>query len=103
MRLGICFPRLIRLDAVAIKRPAARGPGLGRALAGRALTGAHALGATPVLRDTGVWMTDAQALHERPGFGEILPGPKRGNPPEVADLLPFMELVLPASVSCASP
>lgn len=103
--LGTCFLRRIRPDAVEIKRlflrPAARGLGLGRALAGRALAEARSMGARRVLLDTGVWMTEARTLYQRLGFREIAPYPESENPPQVADLLVCMEFVLPPEVSSA--
>jgi GNAT superfamily N-acetyltransferase len=105
--LGTCFLKMIRTDTAEIKRlflrPAARGLGLGRSLASRAVAEARGLGATRILLDTGVWMTEAQALYRRMGFREIGRYPESENPPEVEDLLVYMELVLGSAVSSASP
>jgi GNAT superfamily N-acetyltransferase len=105
--LGTCFLKTIRPDAAEIKRlylrPAARGLGLGHALAARAVAEARDLGAVRILLDTGIWMTEAQALYRRMGFREIARYPESENPPEVEDLLVYMELVLDPAFSSASP
>ena len=105
--LGTCFLRRIRPDAVERKRlflrPAGRGSGLGRQLVDRALSEARAMGAARVLLDTGIWMSEARALYRAVGFREIPSYPESENPEEVRDLLVCMELVLPPSVSRASP
>jgi GNAT superfamily N-acetyltransferase len=105
--LGTCFLKTIRADTAEIKRlflrPAARGLGLGRALASRAVAEARELGAKRILLDTGIWMIEAQALYRRMGFREIARYPESENPPEVEDLLVYMELVLDPAVSSASP
>jgi GNAT superfamily N-acetyltransferase len=96
--LGTCFLKLIRPNAAEIKRlflrPAARGQGLGRSLALRAVAEARDLGATRVLLDTGHWMTEAQALYRRMGFREVGRYPESENPPSVHHLLVYMELDL---------
>lgn len=58
--------------------PAARGSGLGRALADVAVTAARALGYRRLLLDTVDWMAAAVAVYEGLGFVEI--GPYRHNP-----------------------
>jgi GNAT superfamily N-acetyltransferase len=52
-------------------RPGARGSGLGRALAERALTEARAVGYSRVRLDTTPGMETAQAVYARLGFREI--------------------------------
>jgi GNAT superfamily N-acetyltransferase len=97
--LGTCFLRMVRPDAAELKRlfvrPAARGLGLGRALAHRAVAEAQEMAATRLLLDTGVWMTEALTLYRAMGFCEIARYPESENPAEVADLLVYLELVLP--------
>jgi GNAT superfamily N-acetyltransferase len=98
---GTCFLRMIRPDTAEMKRlflrPAARGRGLGRALAARAVAEAKALRARRVLLDTGVWMTEALALYRAMGFREIARYPESENPEAVADRLVYLELILPAA------
>ena len=104
--LGTCFIRRIRPDTAEMKRlflrPAARGLGLGRGLAERAVAEAREMGVARVLLDTGVWMTEARALYRAMGFREVARYPESENPPEVEDLLVYMELVLPPGVSSVS-
>ena len=96
--LGTCFLKMLAPDTAEIKRlfvrPAARGMGLGGALARRAVAEARAMGARRVLLDTGVWMSEAQALYRRMGFVEIGRYAESENPPEVENLLVYMELAL---------
>lgn len=106
--LGTCFLRMIRTDTAESKRlfirPTARGLGLGRALANRAVAAAEEMGASRLVLDTGVWMTEALALYRAMGFRAIAPYPESENPAEVADLLVYLELVLPPpGFSSASP
>jgi ribosomal protein S18 acetylase RimI-like enzyme len=97
--LGTCFLRMVRPDSAELKRlfvrPAARGMGLGRALARRAIHEAREMGAARILLDTGAWMTEALALYRAMGFRETARYPESENPAEVADLLVYLELVLP--------
>jgi GNAT superfamily N-acetyltransferase len=97
--LGTCFLRMVRPDAAELKRlfvrPSARGLGLGRSLAHRAMSEAQGMGAARLLLDTGVWMTEALALYRAMGFREIPRYPESENPAEVADLLVYLELILP--------
>jgi GNAT superfamily N-acetyltransferase len=97
--LGTCFLRMVRADTAELKRlfvrPAARGLGLGRALAHRAVAEAEEMAAKRLLLDTGVWMTEVLALYRAMGFREIARYPESENPAEVADLLVYLELVLP--------
>jgi ribosomal protein S18 acetylase RimI-like enzyme len=105
--VGTCFLKMVRPDAAEIKRlylrPTARGLGLGRALAARAVEEARVMGAARVLLDTGVWMTEAQALYRGMGFRRIGRYPESETPAEFEDLLVYMELLLPPAVSSASP
>jgi ribosomal protein S18 acetylase RimI-like enzyme len=69
--------------------------GLGRSLARRAVQEARDMDAARILLDTGAWMTEALALYRAMGFRETARYPESENPAEVADLLVYLELVLP--------
>lgn len=84
--VGIVGIRRFDEDAAELKRmylaPAARGTGLGRALAENAVTAARSLGYRRLLLDTVARMAPAIAVYEGLGFVEI--EPYRHNPLEDA-------------------
>ena len=71
-RAARALSRDLRAEA-ALRRPAARGGGLGRLLVDAALAEARRLGYRRVRLDTLPGMETAQALYERIGFREIEP------------------------------
>jgi len=80
-RLAVGDEAELRLLAV---EPAARGRGLGRALAAAAQEEAHAWGASAVVLDTGALNLPAQRLYERLGFRAFRRGPGAGHAEIVA-------------------
>jgi GNAT superfamily N-acetyltransferase len=73
-------------------RPAFRGRGLGRALAGRALAEARARGYTVMRLDTAAFLAAANHLYADLGFRQT--GPYYDVPPDMLKITIFMELPL---------
>ena len=96
--IGCGVIRKIRPDAAELKRmfvrPEAQGLGLGRKLFEMRIAEARNMGCTSLYADTVAGNEAMLSMYEKFGFKYIKRYPENANPPELAQYLVFLELVI---------